>query len=384
MDRQTNPSSWWVSITSMCDNGDNESEDDGLDSEDDLRSLCSSDENCGSRRSNKQYNPRCNFSEFKFVLGMEFGSVELLRGALKRVFHKKQQRVCLCNKFYRECKGQMSDNKSFRVNTLVDVHNCGIVFNSQHVTVNWLANHFLDEFRLNPNMDYATFKEKTFKTKYSQVKRHKFYRARNKAKKILEGSVSEQFAILEDYCKQLLATNPRSTAKIQTKLVDRKRIFERCYICLKACKDGFINGCRPIIGLDGCFLKGYYKGILKTTIGIDGTNSIFPIAYAIAAKENTNSWKWFLEFLKEDLAINDPTKYTFISDKQKDLENAVETLFGGAGVRFCVRHLHSNFKKENPDILLKQMLWPATNATTEAEFERRMQELKDFDEAAYT
>lgn len=35
--------------------------------------------------------------------------------------------------------------------------------------------------------------------------------------------------------------------------------FQRMYICFKAYRDHFFK-CRPIIGMDGCFLKGYYDG----------------------------------------------------------------------------------------------------------------------------
>jgi len=46
---------------------------------------------------------------------------------------------------------------------------------------------------------------------------------------------------------------------------------------LKACKDSFISFC-PIIGLDGCLLKGKYGGELLTTIGRDDNDQMLPIA----------------------------------------------------------------------------------------------------------
>jgi hypothetical protein len=38
--------------------------------------------------------------------------------------------------------------------------------------------------------------------------------------------------------------------------------FQRMYMSLAAMKNGFRDGCRPIIGLDACFLKRVYKGQL--------------------------------------------------------------------------------------------------------------------------
>ena len=37
-------------------------------------------------------------------------------------------------------------------------------------------------------------------------------------------------------------------------------VFQRMYICLDACKKGFMAGCRKVLGLDGCFFKGAMNG----------------------------------------------------------------------------------------------------------------------------
>lgn len=36
--------------------------------------------------------------------------------------------------------------------------------------------------------------------------------------------------------------------------------FKRLYICLGACKEGFKVGCKPIVGLDGSFIKSAQGG----------------------------------------------------------------------------------------------------------------------------
>ena len=41
------------------------------------------------------------------------------------------------------------------------------------------------------------------------------------------------------------------------------------FICFDACKKGWRAGCRPLIGVDGYFLKRICKGQLLTTIGIE-------------------------------------------------------------------------------------------------------------------
>lgn len=86
---------------------------------------------------------------------------------------------------------------------------------------------------------------------------------------------------------------------------------------MEACKAAFTYTCRPLIGLDACFLKGEYGGQLIAAVGKDGNDQIYPIAYAVVESETRDSWKWFLDLLLEDLNSILPRSYGFISDQQK-------------------------------------------------------------------
>ncbi|XP_062103599.1 uncharacterized protein LOC133814685 [Humulus lupulus] len=389
---------WWRSVLDFCTQNVDDGDSDGICSEEELHELKSDDEFDAGKNS-KEFNPKTKMQNFQFVLGMKFSIVTILRNAIREYFIEgDREYVFIANDSNRvrvKCKGancewmlfasivNKTDGKTMRVKTLVDKHSCGIVLDNKKLTSTWLAKHFLEQFRLNPSMEYNAFREITAKTKYLCVSSWTLYRAKTKARKMLEGSVKEKYAILDDYCKRLLATNPGSTVKLKTDLVNGRRTFQRIYICLKACRDGWLGGCRPLIGLDGYFLKGYCRGTLLAAVGIDGNNSMFPIAYCVAEKENTEVWTWFLELLKDDLGNLSPTKVTMMSDRQKGLENAVGAIFSGCEVRYCVRHLHANFKKEYPGLLLKQLLWVVANTTTQAEFARAMQEVKDVSDGAY-
>lgn len=96
-------------------------------------------------------------------------------------------------------------------------------------------------------------------------------------------------------------------------------MFERMYVCFAACKRAFATTCRPLIGLDGCFLKGIYGGQLLAAVGKDGNNQMLPIAFAVVEAETRDSWAWFVELLLEDLNSIQPNKWSFISDQQKVL-----------------------------------------------------------------
>ena len=51
--------------------------------------------------------------------------------------------------------------------------------------------------------------------------------------------------------------------------------------------------CRPIISVDGCYLKGSYRGKMLVAVTKDANNSILPVAYAIVDEESSHSWDWF-------------------------------------------------------------------------------------------
>ena len=91
--------------------------------------------------------------------------------------------------------------------------------------------------------------------------------------------------------------------------------FERIYICLEGCKKGFLAGCRPIIGLDACYLKTKTSGQLMCAMGRDPNDEYFPFAYAVVEAETKDTWTQFLNLLLAD--IGDGKNQVFVSDQQK-------------------------------------------------------------------
>ena len=47
-------------------------------------------------------------------------------------------------------------------------------------------------------------------------------------------------------------------------------------------------------GLDGFFIKLSTGQQILAATGRDGNNNIFPIAFGVVDKEDTDSWTWFL------------------------------------------------------------------------------------------
>ncbi|XP_024176584.2 uncharacterized protein LOC112182337 isoform X2 [Rosa chinensis] len=156
------------------------------------------------------------------------------------------------------------------------------------------------------------------------------------------------------------------------------------YICLGALKNGFKAGCRAVIGLDGAHLKSAFGGQLLTAVGIDANNTTWVIAYAMVENETKDSWIWFLQLLGKDLDINDGgAGWTFISDKQKGLMPAFDDVVPLAHIRFCARHMWTNFTKLFPGKQMKDQMWKCAKATTIPFYLKEMEDMKQLNEKAY-
>ena len=171
--------------------------------------------------------------------------------------------------------------------------------------------------RSNPNTKTVDIREKVSRKYNIGISMCMAYRAKAMAIENVDGSFVEQYKRLYDYAHELLRTNHRSTIKLKVHENEGQPIFQRFYACFKACKDNFLS-CRPIIGLDGCSLKGKHGGDLLTVVGRDGNDQMLRIAYAVVEVKNKDSWTWFLELLIEDIGgIQLCTRCTWILDQQK-------------------------------------------------------------------
>ena len=94
--------------------------------------------------------------------------------------------------------------------------------------------------------------------------------------------------------------------------------FKRFFVCFEAMRKGFVEGCRPFIGLYGCHLKGNFGGVLLAAVSLDGNNGLFPVAYGVVECECKDSWGWFLSCLETIIGQSSSgVPYVIMSDKRK-------------------------------------------------------------------
>ena len=116
-----------------------------------------------------------------------------------------------------------------------------------------------------------------------------------------------QYGKFKDYAKMIRLNDKGSRVILQTEMKDENAQpkFKRIYIGYNAQKAGFLRGCRPIIGLDGCHLKGRFEGQILFAITRDANDNIFLVAFAVVEQENKDSWVWFLQQFSVDIGNPD-------------------------------------------------------------------------------
>ena len=80
------------------------------------------------------------------------------------------------------------------------------------------------------------------------------------------------------------------------------------------------GGCRPLVGLDGCYLKGKFGGHILSATARDGNDNIFPVALGVIEQENNDSWVWFLQTFADDIGRPNELNLVFILDRQKVIQ----------------------------------------------------------------
>jgi hypothetical protein len=254
-----------------------------------------------------------DMSNNDFVVGQKFSSIQVFRDAVRESnvnmgkdvkFKKNYLAKCIVVCRDTNCKfriygRQCKDEESFEVRSFQPVHSCRRKHKNSILKSKWIANKLIDKFRAQPNMPVKAIVEEV--------------------KDMIHGKMDEQYNKLWDYMETLRRTNVGSCVmmKVDRPLPDIPAKFQRLYLSLATMKRGFLAGCRPIIGLDGYFLKGPHKGQLLATISRDANNQMYPLAFVIVEAEIKESWTWFLEALLSDRGTPPTEGWTFISDHQK-------------------------------------------------------------------
>ena len=233
----------------------------------DLDSICSSDEDTDHGKP-KLHKFKLS-EEIIFVKGQVFSSAELIRTSVrefalqqrKNIYVKKSERKRVVVKCVEGCPFYMRFSKAtpktyFVLTTYCADHKCHYGGRTRLIRTSLLAKKLIPLLKLTPHMRIKKLKDACKERWGVMLSSYQLYRAKKKALELIHGAIDEQYAHLRNYAEELLRSNPGSSVKIKCADSDAGPVFQRIYVCFYACKKAFATTCRPLIGLDGCFLKG--------------------------------------------------------------------------------------------------------------------------------
>lgn len=216
-----------------------------------------------------------------------------------------------------------SRTDSWQVASLNDLHTCPPRRDNKLVTASRIAEKYEKFIKANPTWSLERMRTTIQEEMFAMVSISKLKRAKAIVMQKELDATKGQYQLLYRYQLELLRSNPGSIVIVKKELQLEPPVFQRMYICLDACKKGFMAGCRKVLGLDGCFFKGATNGELLCAIGRDANSQMYPIAWAVVEKENNESWDWFCDILFRDVGVGDGEGWVIISDQQKGILNAV-------------------------------------------------------------
>nr|KAJ0211779.1 hypothetical protein LSAT_V11C400183140 [Lactuca sativa] len=338
------------------------------------------------------FNELLHWKKQKPILGMRFkgpGQVKSMLCNYAVVNGYQMTRLLVrCSKgacTFRLWASWMSDEESFQIKSLKADHNCARNFKfGSLVTYAWIGSHYTKEIVESQKISVRKLRLKVMAKFGIQVSMGQCRRAKKYALKLVEGNLVEHYGKLWSYGHEILRTNHGSTVKLDMEDgPDGKQYFSKFYCCFQGVKQGWIEGCRRVIGLDGCFLKGVCKGELLCAIRRDANDKIYPITWAVVNVENKQNWKWFLELLIDDLHLNLGNGFSLMSDQHKGLIEAVKELLPYVQHRQCARHICQNLQKRFTGAIYHTLFWRASKATTEHAFKVVMKEIETLNPDAH-
>ncbi|XP_054824537.1 uncharacterized protein LOC129322306 [Prosopis cineraria] len=162
------------------------------------------------------------------------------------------------------------------------------------------------------------------------VSYYKSWRAKELVLEAIQGCPEDSYAQLPSLCYALSHTSPGTVTDIDDGGNGRFKYF---FVSFAASIEGWSH-CRPIISIDGTFLRNKYVGTLLIACTMDGNNSIFPLAFTVVDSETDASWEWFLYKLKSALCYCQDL--VFVSDRKSSIPKAVCNVFSNATHCICV------------------------------------------------
>ncbi|KAL7193308.1 hypothetical protein ACSBR2_025004 [Camellia fascicularis] len=209
-------------------------------------------------------------------------------------------------------------SKAFVIKQFDDVHTCGSSFRTikyARMTSSMIGGLISSDIR-NKALTSVSEVVCDFKDYYgTEVSYQRAWMGVEKVRGLVFGDYSSSFDDLRWYVDAANAGNPGSVFDMEFDIDSKGRHFKCLFFAFEACIHGF-KYYRPVLMLDGTFLKGRHKGcLLAATAKNDNQGILTP---------------------KRDIA--------FVTDRHGSLLKALAEVFPFSSYSFCLMHLKTNLK----------------------------------------
>jgi MuDR family transposase len=274
--------------------------------EDDLVSMDGSDDEQVPEQ--VEFNAKSDMRNVVLKKEMKFPNANVFRAALREYAIKKPVDIkfklnertkisvhCKNGCGWRCYASQISGELTFQIKTLTDDCTCPKSFKNSQATSAYVAKRFIEDFSKNPNWELSGVHNHVMQNLSVDLSVNQVYRSKRKAKDLINGDEQLQYGVLRDYAHMIHTVDKGSRVILQTEMADEtsQPKFKRMYVRFNAQKVGFLGGCRPFIGLDGCHIKHRFGGQILSATAKDANDNIFPVAMAVVEQETRDSWIWF-------------------------------------------------------------------------------------------
>ena len=270
--------------------------------------------------------------KFKFKIGMEFSSLKEFKDAIiewtvingyecKFLKNDKERCRAVCksnsNCEWKALCSEVGGQHTYKIKTLGGDHTCARTLENISATSKWVTKAVLPKMMCSDNIRVIDILTDMRRNHGVGITFWRGWKTKMQAREIIDGDSTKQYSNLWRYAAEIKRACDANSVKINVvrSIPTLQPKFGSFYFCFEGCKQGFLNGCRPFIGVDGCHLKTQYGGQLLIAVERDANDQYYPLAFGIVEVENTESWRWFLTLLLDDIGTE--KRWVFISNQQK-------------------------------------------------------------------